>query len=34
MKWTYEGREYLESTGDPNLNTIAERIEEGIYVAR
>ena len=28
MKWTYEGREYLESTGDPNLNTIAERIEE------
>jgi len=29
MKWTYEGREYLESTDDTDLNTLAERIEEG-----
>ncbi|WP_229772927.1 hypothetical protein [Halarchaeum nitratireducens] len=29
MKWTYEGREYLEGTGDPDLEIIAGRIEEG-----
>ena len=29
MKWTYEGREYLESTDDPSLNTLAGRIKEG-----
>lgn len=29
MKWTYEGREYLEEANDPDLNTIANRIKEG-----
>lgn len=29
MRWTYEGREYLESTDDPDLATLAGRIEEG-----
>ena len=29
MKWTYEGREHIKSTGDPELITLSERIEEG-----
>lgn len=29
MKWTYEGRKSLESTGDDDLEILANRIEEG-----
>ena len=29
MKWTHEGREYLESTGESDLIILAGRIEEG-----